>query len=155
MKTKLNSRITARPALLPRPLVNSTKRSWAAAVLLQNNSRVDIIHYRIMKAQSKSWSRRLPEQQRYPKRHIEVDLPMREVSKQSAREKSIRHDRISTFHIWCARRPLTACFRLGCQTHFYQRQVMTLVQIRDTLLHKLISGGVRVQDVDKTVVGAA
>ena len=43
------------------------------------------------------------------KRLIEVALPLKEVSVQSAREKSIRHGHISTLHIWWARRPLAAC----------------------------------------------
>ena len=42
-------------------------------------------------------------------RLIEVALPLKEVSEQSAREKSIRHGHISTLHIWWARRPLAAC----------------------------------------------
>jgi adenine-specific DNA methylase len=42
------------------------------------------------------------------KRLIEVALPLKEVSEQSAREKSIRHGHISTLHIWWARRPLAA-----------------------------------------------
>ena len=43
------------------------------------------------------------------KRLIELALPLKEVSEQSAREKSIRHGHISTLHIWWARRPLAAC----------------------------------------------
>jgi len=43
------------------------------------------------------------------KRLIEVALPLKEVSDDSAREKSIRHGHISTLHIWWARRPLAAC----------------------------------------------
>lgn len=43
------------------------------------------------------------------KRLIEVALPLKEVSEQSAREKSIRHGHISTLHIWWARRPLAVC----------------------------------------------
>ncbi len=43
------------------------------------------------------------------KRLIEVALPLKEVSEQSAREKTIRHGHISTLHIWWARRPLAAC----------------------------------------------
>jgi adenine-specific DNA methylase len=43
------------------------------------------------------------------KRLIEVALPLKEVSEQSAREKSIRQGHISTRHIWWARRPLAAC----------------------------------------------
>jgi adenine-specific DNA methylase len=48
-------------------------------------------------------------QQRYPKRLIEVDLPIRKISEHARREKSIRHGHISTLHIWWARRPLAAC----------------------------------------------
>ena len=48
------------------------------------------------------------------KRLIEVALPLKEVSEQSAREKSIRHGHISTLHIWWARRPLAACRAVIC-----------------------------------------
>ncbi len=44
----------------------------------------------------------------YEKRLIEDSLPLEAISKQSAREKSIRHGHISTLHIWWARRPLAA-----------------------------------------------
>lgn len=37
---------------------------------------------------------------------IEVALPLEEINKQSAREKSIRHGHPSTLHLWWARRPL-------------------------------------------------
>ena len=40
---------------------------------------------------------------------IESVLPLKEISEQAAREKSIRHGHISTLHIWWARRPLVAC----------------------------------------------
>ena len=45
------------------------------------------------------------------KRLIEVALPLKEVSEQSAREreKKRRHGQISNIHIWWARRPLAAC----------------------------------------------
>ena len=43
------------------------------------------------------------------KRLAEVDFPISDVSKQSAREKSIRHGLPSTLHLWWARRPLAAC----------------------------------------------
>jgi len=49
------------------------------------------------------------EVQKYPKRLIEVDLPIRKISEHARREKSIRHGHISTLHIWWARRPLAAC----------------------------------------------
>src|SRR5678816_705899 len=45
----------------------------------------------------------------YPKRLIEVDLPIGRISAHARREKAIRHGHISTLHIWWARRPLAAC----------------------------------------------
>jgi adenine-specific DNA methylase len=42
------------------------------------------------------------------KRLIELSLPLKAISAQSAWEKSIRHGHISTLHIWWARRPLAA-----------------------------------------------
>jgi putative DNA methylase len=36
----------------------------------------------------------------YPKRLIEVDLPIKRISQNSRREKSIRHGNISTLHLW-------------------------------------------------------
>src|SRR3954453_22940587 len=45
----------------------------------------------------------------YPKRLIEVDLPIKRISAHARREKSIRYGHISTLHIWWARRPLAAC----------------------------------------------
>lgn len=39
---------------------------------------------------------------------IEVSLPLDEINRQSAREKSIRHGHPSTLHLWWARRPLAA-----------------------------------------------
>ncbi len=45
----------------------------------------------------------------YPRRLIEVDLPIKKISAHARREKSIRHGHISTLHIWWARRPLAAC----------------------------------------------
>jgi len=41
-------------------------------------------------------------------RFIEHDLPLAEISEESAREKNIRHGHPSTLHIWWARRPLAA-----------------------------------------------
>ena len=42
------------------------------------------------------------------KRFIEVSFPVKEISKESAKEKNIRHGHISTLHIWWARRPLAS-----------------------------------------------
>ena len=50
----------------------------------------------------------------YPKRLIEVDLPIKRISGHARREKSIRHGHISTLHIWWARRPLAACRAVIC-----------------------------------------
>jgi putative DNA methylase len=50
----------------------------------------------------------------YPKRLIEVDLPIQRISAHARREKSIRHGHISTLHIWWARRPLAACRAVLC-----------------------------------------
>lgn len=51
---------------------------------------------------------------KYPKRLIEVDLPIKRISAHARREKSIRHGHISTLHIWWARRPLAACRAVTC-----------------------------------------
>lgn len=48
----------------------------------------------------------------YPKRLIEVDLPIKRISAHARREKSIGH--ISSLHIWWARRPLAACRAVIC-----------------------------------------
>jgi adenine-specific DNA methylase len=53
-------------------------------------------------------------QQQYPKRLIEIDLPIKRISAHARREKSIRHGHISTLHIWWARRPLAACRAVIC-----------------------------------------
>ena len=50
----------------------------------------------------------------YPKRLIEVDLPIKQISAHARREKSIRHGHISALHIWWARRPLAACRAVIC-----------------------------------------
>jgi putative DNA methylase len=50
----------------------------------------------------------------YPKRLIEVDLPIKKISEHARREKAIRHGHISTLHIWWARRPLAACRAVIC-----------------------------------------
>jgi adenine-specific DNA methylase len=51
---------------------------------------------------------------RYPKRLIEVDLPIKRISAHARREKSIRRGNISTLHTWWARRPLAACRAVIC-----------------------------------------
>lgn len=43
-----------------------------------------------------------------PKKLIEVSLPIKEISAESVRDKSLRHGHISTLNFWLARRPLPA-----------------------------------------------
>src|SRR6478736_133799 len=44
-----------------------------------------------------------------PKKLIEAAMPIKEISAESVRDKSIRHGHISTLHLWWARRPLPVC----------------------------------------------
>src|SRR5947208_14540077 len=50
----------------------------------------------------------------FPKRLIEVDLPIARISAHARREKYIHPGHISTLHIWWARRPLAACRAVIC-----------------------------------------
>jgi adenine-specific DNA methylase len=68
---------------------------------------------------------------KYPKRLIEVDLPIKRISAHARREKSIRHGHISTLHIWWARRPLAACRLCLLGTRF--RNILPLLQRRKSL----------------------
>ena len=45
----------------------------------------------------------------YKPKLIEVALPLEDINRESAREKSIRHGHPSTLHLWWAQRPLAAC----------------------------------------------
>ena len=51
---------------------------------------------------------------KYPKRLIEVDLPIKKISDHARQEKTIRHGHISSLHLWWARRPLGACRAVLC-----------------------------------------
>lgn len=53
---------------------------------------------------------------KFPRRLIEIDLPIARISAHARREKSIRHGHISTLHIWWARRPLASCRAVICAT---------------------------------------
>ena len=87
----------------------------------------------------------MSEVQKYPKRLIEVDLPIRKISEHARREKSIRHGHISTLHLWWARRPLAACRAVvlaalwpdpadeGCPQSFRDAAVAALTTLRDTI----------------------
>jgi adenine-specific DNA methylase len=50
----------------------------------------------------------------YPKRLIEVDLPIRRISEHARRENAVRHGHFKTLHMWWARRPLAACRAVIC-----------------------------------------
>jgi putative DNA methylase len=55
------------------------------------------------------------------KRLIKVSLPLKAISAQSAREKSIRHGHISTLHVWWA------CWRLAATPSVcYNARIETL-----------------------------
>jgi putative DNA methylase len=45
----------------------------------------------------------------YKPKLIEVALPLEDINRESAREKSIKHGHPSALHLWWARRPLAAC----------------------------------------------
>ena len=47
--------------------------------------------------------------EKYCKRLIEVDLPVKKISALARHEKNLKEGHISTLHIWWARRPLAAC----------------------------------------------
>src|ERR1700733_11166363 len=45
----------------------------------------------------------------YKLKLIEVAIPLHDINREAAREKSIRHGHPSPIHLWWARRPLAAC----------------------------------------------
>jgi adenine-specific DNA methylase len=51
---------------------------------------------------------------RYCKRLIEVDLPIKRISKNARHDRNIKKGHISALHIWWARRPLAACRAVIC-----------------------------------------
>src|SRR5262249_58371836 len=61
-----------------------------------------------MRARQSKPRRDLMTTERICPRLIEVALPIREISAESVRDKSLRHGHISTLHLWWARRPLAA-----------------------------------------------
>ena len=50
----------------------------------------------------------------YPKRLIEVDLPIKKISTHARRDKSVRQGHVKALHLWWARRPLSACRAVLC-----------------------------------------
>lgn len=56
----------------------------------------------------------------YPKRLIEVDLPIKRISEHARLEKkSAGHGSLTTLHIWWARRPLAACRAVICASLWF------------------------------------
>src|SRR4051795_3869477 len=49
------------------------------------------------------------EEARYPRRLIEVDLPVEAISQHATDARSVHHGHITAIHIWWARKPLPAC----------------------------------------------
>jgi len=56
----------------------------------------------------------MSQEQRYPKRLIEVDLPIKRISVHARREKDMRRGHIPLLHIWWATRPPAACRAVIC-----------------------------------------
>lgn len=46
---------------------------------------------------------------KYPKRLIEVDLPIRRISEHARKDQNIRKGHLHTIHVWWATRPLASC----------------------------------------------
>ena len=46
---------------------------------------------------------------RYPKRLIEVDLPIKKISEYARRDQNVKKGHLHTMHVWWATRPLAAC----------------------------------------------
>ncbi len=46
---------------------------------------------------------------RYPKRLIEIDLPIRRISEYARKDQNIRKGHLHTIHVWWATRPLASC----------------------------------------------
>ncbi|NWG02154.1 MAG: DUF1156 domain-containing protein [Syntrophaceae bacterium] len=59
------------------------------------------------------------------RRLIEDFLPIKEVSSESSREKSLRHGHISTLHLWWARRPLPVLLSPALRGEGWMRGVMS------------------------------
>ena len=55
----------------------------------------------------------------YPKRLVEVDLPIKQLSIHAKREKDMRRGHVPLMHIWPATRPAAACRALICAALWY------------------------------------
>ena len=91
------------------------------------------------------------------KKLIEIDLPLDDINRQSAREKSLRHGHPSTLHLWWARRPLAACRAVifasmvddpsACPDEFPTEEVQRVERER---LHDIIRKLVEWESTDET-----
>ena len=96
-------------------------------------------------------------QTQYRRKLIEVDLPLAEINRESAREKSIRHGHPSTLHLWWARRPLAACRAVifasmvddpsACPEEFPDEETQRIERER---LHGIIKELVRWENTDES-----
>lgn len=94
------------------------------------------------------------------KKLIEVALPIREISAESVRDKSLRHGHISTLHLWWARRPLAAARAIvftslvpdpddpGCPAAFRDLVAKHLKDEVPYALRSIASGKYRIPDPD-------
>ena len=96
-------------------------------------------------------------QPQYRRKLIEVDLPLEDINRESAREKSIRHGHPSTLHLWWARRPLAACRAViftsmvddpsACPDEFPDEEVQRIERER---LHGIIKELVKWENTDES-----
>ncbi len=96
-------------------------------------------------------------QPQYRRKLIEVDLPLEDINRESAREKSIRHGHPSTLHLWWARRPLAACRAVifasmvddpsECPDEFPDEETQRIERER---LHDIIKELVKWQNTDES-----
>ena len=96
-------------------------------------------------------------QPQYRRKLIEVDLPLDDINRESAREKSIRHGHPSTLHLWWARRPLAACRAVifasmvddpsGCPEEFPDEETQRIERER---LHGIIKELVKWKNTDES-----
>ena len=96
----------------------------------------------------------------YRRKLIEVDLPLDDINRESAREKSIRHGHLSTLHLWWSRKPLAACHAVifasmvddpsSCPDEFPTEEEQRVERER---LHKIIRQLVKWESTDESNPG--
>ena len=96
----------------------------------------------------------------YRRKLIEVDLPLDDINRESAREKSIRHGHPCTLHLWWSRKPLAACHAVifasmvddpsSCPDEFPTEEEQRVERER---LHKIIRQLVKWESTDESNPG--